>query len=444
MSAEYHVDNVSLLQAARKEPGEIAALEDSELREFYLRQNETINELLGLLEDNDSNNSDSDQLFEAHSFEDAPLHSARQVSLAIRFSLYCNVLLFAAKLFASIWSLSLSMIASTLDSFLDLMSGAIIFVTHRIVLRSDRDPYLFPESRARFEPIGIVLFAVAMCFSSLQLVVQSVTVLSKGKETASDIDVDAVAIATFGATIVVKLILWLWCSRVARACNDNDSVRALADDHRNDVATNSFGLLAAYLTSKYPDSCWWLDASGAVALAVLMFVAWLGTAGSQVNLLAGKTAEPAFLRRIIWLAMYHDERVDKVDKVLAYHFGMRRYLVEVDIVLNEDLPLHITHDIGESLEQRIERQHDVQRCFVHNDFEFTHKPEHQEARRRLRLQLEFASKSSTRSKAGRPATPLNTPRTPHSGNNNADDDNSNGARTATVSTPRATRETELV
>ena len=64
-----------------------------------------------------------------------------------------------------------------------------------------------------------------------------------------------------------------------------------------------------------------------------------------------------------------------VDTVRAWHFGSR-LLVELHIVLDPDMPLREAHDIGEALEVAVERLEDVERCFVHLDFEFDHEPEY--------------------------------------------------------------------
>ena len=49
---------------------------------------------------------------------------------------------------------------------------------------------------------------------------------------------------------------------------------------------------------------------------------------------------------------------------------------QVDIELPEDLPLKEAHAIGESLQIKIEELLEVERAFVHLDFECDHKPEH--------------------------------------------------------------------
>lgn len=57
-----------------------------------------------------------------------------------------------------------------------------------------------------------------------------------------------------------------------------------------------------------------------------------------------------------------------------YHFGTR-FLVEVHIVLDAEMSLRIAHDISERLQTNIESLPEVERAFVHCDYESTHRPE---------------------------------------------------------------------
>ena len=45
-------------------------------------------------------------------------------------------------------------------------------------------------------------------------------------------------------------------------------------------------------------------------------------------------------------------------------------------MLPEEMPLREAHDIGESLQIKLELLDEVERAFVHLDWEFEHKPEH--------------------------------------------------------------------
>lgn len=42
----------------------------------------------------------------------------------------------------------------------------------------------------------------------------------------------------------------------------------------------------------------------------------------------------------------------------------------------QDAPLRETHDISESLQEKLEALPDVERAYVHVDYEVLHKPEH--------------------------------------------------------------------
>lgn len=45
-------------------------------------------------------------------------------------------------------------------------------------------------------------------------------------------------------------------------------------------------------------------------------------------------------------------------------------------MLPGEMSLSQAHDIGETLQDKLEQLDEVDRAFVHVDFEFTHKPEH--------------------------------------------------------------------
>ncbi|CAF3989924.1 unnamed protein product, partial [Rotaria magnacalcarata] len=72
-----------------------------------------------------------------------------------------------------------------------------------------------------------------------------------------------------------------------------------------------------------------------------------------------------------WITYHHSPLIEKIDTVRAFYFGTS-FLVEVDIVLREDMMLKQAHDIGESLQKKIEELPEVERAFVHLDHEYSH------------------------------------------------------------------------
>lgn len=96
---------------------------------------------------------------------------------------------------------------------------------------------------------------------------------------------------------------------------------------------------------------------------------------ANLGLLIGKTASPLAMQAYGWVVLTHDpDNILFLDTVRAYAFG-NRYLLEVDIVLREDMILKNAHDIGESLQIKLEKLPDVERAFVHLDYEKDHNPE---------------------------------------------------------------------
>jgi divalent metal cation (Fe/Co/Zn/Cd) transporter len=67
------------------------------------------------------------------------------------------------------------------------------------------------------------------------------------------------------------------------------------------------------------------------------------------------------------ISLDHDSRILCFDHIMVYHVG-ERALVELHVVLDEHLPLKITHDICEKLQDKINSLNFVERCFIHVSF----------------------------------------------------------------------------
>ncbi|TQD90914.1 hypothetical protein C1H46_023517 [Malus baccata] len=106
---------------------------------------------------------------------------------------------------------------------------------------------------------------------------------------------------------------------------------------------------------------------------------WAKTVMENVWSLIGKTAPAEYLAKLTYLIWNHDKAIKHIDTVRAYTFGCN-YFVEADIVLPGDMSLSHAHNIGETLQEKIENLPEVERAFVHVDFETTHRPEHNNAK----------------------------------------------------------------
>ena len=108
------------------------------------------------------------------------------------------------------------------------------------------------------------------------------------------------------------------------------------------------------------------DPTAACLLAIYIFHYWIRCGRQQIDLIVGRAAEPSFLEMVRDLAETHDPTMT-LDTVRAYHYGPR-FLVELDVVMEEVTPLRESHDVGVLLQHKVEALHSVERCFVHMDY----------------------------------------------------------------------------
>lgn len=288
----------------------------------------------------------------------------RQSQLALQISFYANIVLLGVKLFAAVSSGSLSIITSALDSFLDLVSGFILFVTDKSIRKQNK--YLYPIGKSRMQPLGIIVFSCIMGTLGFQVLIEGIRQLV-GEQHTHHLEHLVLTIGIMVGVIVLKFFLFLFCRK-----SKSPSVQAYAQDHRNDVATNIVGLAAALVGDRL---YYWVDPLGAILLAAYIIVNWSQTAMENIKSMVGVSAPPEFLAQLTYLAWNHHPDIVLIDTIRAYTFGPK-YFVEVDVVLEENMPLRRAHDIGEALQNRIELMEDVERAFVHLDFESEHAPEH--------------------------------------------------------------------
>nr|XP_023919619.1 metal tolerance protein 4-like [Quercus suber] len=321
-------------------------------REYYKRQINTLKSF-----------EEVDSLVTSNGIDDEEEDARNE--RAMKISNYANIILLAFKVYATIKSGSLAIAASTLDSLLYLMADGILCFTH--LAMKNVNIYKRPIGNLRMQPVGIIIFAIVMATLGFQVFLRAAEELIKGEpfEIQSKSKLIWMCTIMISAT-VVKLALWIYCKS-----SKNDIIRVHAKDHFFDMVTNVVGLAAALLADEF---FWWIDPAGAIILALYIIINWSQTVFENAVSIVGQSAPPEVLQKLTYLVMRHPQ-IKRIDTVRAYTFGVL-YFVEVDIELPEELPLKEAHAIGETLQEKLEKLPEVERAFVHLDFECDHKPEH--------------------------------------------------------------------
>ncbi|KAK8034674.1 cation efflux family protein [Apiospora rasikravindrae] len=308
------------------------------LKKFYTRQNDLIDQFLGA--------DDEEQL---KIEEDARV--APKIKFAVVGSFVVNFCLFVIQLYAAVSTGSLSM---------DLVSSFVMLITSWLAARAS--VYKYPVGRTRIETIGIILFCALMTTVAIQLLVESARTLGGGATESKELHI--IPIVFVAVAIFAKSSMMLYCL----AYRKYPSVHVFFIDHRNDIVVNIFGLVMSVVGNRV---VWYLDPVGAVCIALLILFSWVANAFEQVWLLVGKAAPRDFVSKLIYMSMTHDSRIYKVETCRAYHAG-QKYYVEVDIIMDQDIPLRVSHDVSQALQRKLEGLGDVERAFVHVDYDDDH------------------------------------------------------------------------
>ena len=299
----------------------------------------------------------------AREFENA---NQLRVKIAVQGSFIANLLLVVLQIYGATASGSLSLFTTMADAIFDPLSNITLIACNRAV--QSVDPRKFPSGKARIETAGNIVFCFLMTSVSFILIAFSILELARGSEAETSAfhlpSVVAVSIA-----FVTKLCLFLYCWTLR---NQYSQIRILWEDHRNDMFINGFGVLTSVGGAKLK---WWIDPSGAIILSCLVAVLWLRTAYKEFQLLIGISAPVGLQQWITYISMTHSPLIEGIDTVRAYHSGPR-IIVEIDVVIDKEVKLEAAHDVAEELQMKLESLPDIERAYVHIDYETSHKPEH--------------------------------------------------------------------
>lgn len=297
--------------------------------------------------------------------DDEEAHSGSKVVIvAIYINLAANIILLAGKIAVIVLTSSLSVLASLVDAALDFLSTIIVWTTTKLI--SHQDQYAYPVGRRRLEPIGVLVFSVIMITSFFQVFLECFNRLTGPDHSIVQLTIPAIII--MASTVIIKGLCWFWCRLIK-----NSSVQALAQDAMTDVVFNIFSIIFPLVG--YYASLWWLDALGGLLLSLYVIFNWSRTSSTHIKQLTGAAAPATDRNVLLYLTMRFAKTIKSIQGLQAYHAG-DKLNVEVDVVLDENMTLRDSHDLGESLQYVLESVPSVDRAFVHLDYAGWNLPSH--------------------------------------------------------------------
>jgi divalent metal cation (Fe/Co/Zn/Cd) transporter len=264
-------------------------------------------------------------------------------------------MLLFSKAIAMSTSASYTIMSSLTDSCLDLIGGVIISCTAANSHFTIEDQQTYPLGKSRVSVVGILVFAVLMSCCAIYIILACINSLVM-HELAPPTTPTAVFVMSM--TIFVKFCMWIAYSWIGHPITST-----LAEDHRNDVLTNSLGLFMYWGGARLR---WWMDSTGGLLLSLFVLNSWARNAYENARMVMGEAAPPDIMRNITYVVAHHHPLIKAVDKVMAYQLGPM-YFAEVFVVLRDGISLEAARWVGDSLKMRLERVEDIEHAWVHLD-----------------------------------------------------------------------------
>jgi cation diffusion facilitator family transporter len=319
--------------------------------------------------------------------DDTDGHLRRRLEAAYAVSWVVNTVLLAAKAWAYAASGSKAVLASAADSAVDLASQFVISWADQKARRPDPR---FPVGAARLEIVGVVVCACLMSAAAYAVVAQSVSDLYLGfaRGLPPVVEMFPSLFAVLAGATLLKAGCYAQCAALR---GSSDAMVALAEDHLNDIVSN-LAAIGTALAAQLPWSAAWggggggeggtrlwpADPVGAILISVWILARWLAIFRDAVDKLCGANADDETYAALERLAREHDPLM-QLDVLRCYRFGPR-FLCEVEVTMPPDTILRVSHDRALTLQHKIEALDEVERAFVHVDYQRRHDLEHKAER----------------------------------------------------------------
>ena len=277
--------------------------------------------------------------------------------------IFCNIVLFAAKLLVGTLAGSVSITADAMNNLTDATSAIVTLMGFKLAEKpADAD---HPYGHARFEYLSGLAVAALIVVIGFDLGKTSVLKIFAPEA----VSVTWVTILVLVMSITVKMGLYLFNLVSGKAINST-ALMATAQDSRNDaIATGA--VLVAGLIEKFTGAA--ID--GWMGTAVALFILYSGAmlAKETISPLLGENASPELRELIV-------DYVRNQPKVLGYHdlmvhdYGPGQRFATLHVEMdNRESPL-LCHELIDDMERECFQNHGVH-LVIHYDPVVTDDPE---------------------------------------------------------------------
>ena len=200
-----------------------------------------------------------------------------------------------------------------------------------------------------------MFIAISMIVIAFKLLYDSVYTLING----SNLVFSWLLVTVCLATIIVKLSLYLYTSRLAKKYN-NILLEANKKDHFNDCIVTSLTLASILFTLI---NIYWFDSVVGIIISIWICITGFKIFMESYNILMDKSIDPKTEEIIIDIAHNYKE-IQKLDTISSTPVGYK-YIVVLTICVDGNMSTFDSHKLADRFEKDVNELDDVYKAIVH-------------------------------------------------------------------------------
>ena len=248
---------------------------------------------------------------------------------------------------------SQAMIADAANSAGDIFASLMTFIGNKIASTPEDDNHNFGHGKAEY--LFSMFIAISMIVIAFKLLYDSIYTLIYG----SNLSFSWLLVAVCITTIIVKLSLYLYTSRLAKKYN-NILLEANKKDHFNDCIVTTLTLISILFTLI---NIYWFDSIVGIIISVWICFTGVKIFMESYNVLMDISIDSETKDIILNLSRNYSE-IQKLDAISSTPVGYR-YIVVLTIYVDGNMSTFDSHSLADKFEKDVNSLDNIYKAIVH-------------------------------------------------------------------------------
>ncbi len=274
-----------------------------------------------------------------YSKTDSPQVRTAYGKLAGFVGIFCNFILFVAKILIGTLSGSVSITADAVNNLSDASSSVVSLLGFKLAEKpADLE---HPYGHGRYEYLSALSVAVLIILIGFELFKTSIGKIIN----PSTVNFSWVLVIVLVLSIIIKLWMMVFNKKLGKTIK-SDTLIATAQDSRNDVISTSAVLIAA-IVSEFTN--FQLDGWIGLGVAAFILISGFGLIKSTIDPMLGRAPDAEFVKKIHDKIMSYDG-VLGVHDLIVHDYGPCRQFASVHVEMAAEDDVLKSHDVIDNIE----------------------------------------------------------------------------------------------